>query len=56
MSEPLSIARVRELIGARADGKTDEEIAALRDRFEVFARAFIGVCDDRERAARAART
>lgn len=39
----LSIAEARAALGDLAVGKTDEEIAEIRDRFATFARAIVGV-------------
>jgi len=39
----LTIAEAREALGEIAVGKSDEEIARLRDEFAEFARALVGV-------------
>jgi hypothetical protein len=38
-----TVPEVRELLGEIAEGKTDAEIEALRDRFMDFARAFVAI-------------
>jgi hypothetical protein len=45
-----TIAEARALLGPLAEGKTDVEIEATRDRFMDFARAVVGACDAREQA------
>lgn len=35
--EPLTAADVRELLGAKADGKSDAELLALVEQFETLA-------------------
>lgn len=39
----LTIAEVREALGDVAAGKSDEELTRLRDEFQAFARALVGV-------------
>lgn len=39
----LTIAEAREALGEIAIGKSDEEIAQIRDAFHEFARAIVGV-------------
>lgn len=51
----LPIARCRELLGKDAEAMTDEQIAELSEQYMAFARAFVGVCDSKEKAAKAAR-
>jgi hypothetical protein len=46
-----TVAQTRALLGSLADGKTDAEIVALRDRFINFGRAVVAICDGRERLA-----
>jgi hypothetical protein len=52
MTAPLTVADVRRLIGPLADGKSDAEIAALRDRFMDFARAVFTAIDSRRQVSR----
>lgn len=48
----LTIAEARAALGPLADGKTDEEIARLRDDFAAFARALVGIAEGRRQELR----
>ena len=52
LTEPMSVARLRELLGTEADGKTDDELAAILEGMERLARHIVRDYRRRQSGAR----
>ncbi|MEO8520098.1 MAG: hypothetical protein ABI603_01980 [Acidobacteriota bacterium] len=50
-SEPISIARCRELLGEDAESLTDQDIEDIRRHAETMAHIVVEICQERSRVS-----